>query len=104
MPSAHEPLKVDPAELHMLASQIEGHAGEFQTAHQSAHARAGGVALSSGLAATALPGMLAAWEDDATRFGKHFATNAESHRQAAARYTTTDNEGSGNITDAASRL
>ncbi|MEN4464240.1 type VII secretion target [Mycolicibacterium fortuitum] len=104
MPSAREPLKVDPAELQLVASRIDGHAGEFLAAHHSTHARAGSVSLGTGLAATALPGMLAAWEADATRYRNQFTANAEGHRQAAASYVGTDSESSGNIDDAASRL
>jgi len=104
MPSQSDPLKVDPAELQLAASQIEAQAGEFQVAHQAAHSRAGQAALGAGLAATALPALLAAWEADATRFGKQFATIAEGHREAAASYVSTDAGSSGSIDDAASRL
>jgi len=77
-------LKVDPTELQVTAAQLEGHASVFGTAHQTAQSRAGKAALGSGLAATALPAMLEAWESDGARFGTHFAKHAQGHRDAAA--------------------
>lgn len=99
-----KPLKVNPAELHLAAGQIEGHAGDFATAHQAAHWRAGQAALGSGLAAAALTGMLEEWESDDTRFGEHFTQHADGHRTAADAYLKADGGGASGIGDAGSAL
>lgn len=106
MASANEPLKVDPTELRLTAEQIEAHAGDFLRDHQAAHWRASScqTSLGSGLAAAALPGMLAGWEEHGTRFGKHFVTHAEGHREAADRYAATDADGASGIDNAGSAL
>jgi hypothetical protein len=100
----NDPLKVDPTELRLTADQLDGQASGFRTAHEAAHSRAGGVALGSSQAAAALPGMLAAWESDGTRFDKHFATYAQRHREAADKYASTDSGNAGGIDDAGSVL
>lgn len=99
-----EPLKVDPTELHVTADQLDGHASDFLTAHQTAHSQASQVNLGSGLSTAALPKMLTALETDSARFAKHFATNAEAHRDAATRYVKTDTAGADGIDDAGSAL
>jgi hypothetical protein len=102
--SLNDPLKVDPAELHLTANQLDGHASDFLTAHQAAHSRASHAALGSGLSAAALPQMLTAWEAESARLGKHFATNAEGHREAATRYVKIDTAGAEGIDDASAAL
>jgi hypothetical protein len=102
--SANDPLKVDPTELHMTADQLDGHASDFLTAHQTAHSRASQARLGSSLSAAALPQMLTAWEADSARFGKHFATNAQGHREAAAQYVKTDTAGADGIDDASAAV
>ncbi|RIT26824.1 ESX-1 secretion-associated protein [Mycobacteroides abscessus] len=104
MPSSAEPLNVDPDELRMTAGHLDTHAGEFLNSHQSSHSRAAQVQLGSGLAAAALPEMLAGWEADGARFGKHFGTHAEGHKTAASEYVGTDTGNAGGITDAGSGL
>ena len=104
MSSPNDPLKVDPTELHLTADQLDGRASDFLTAHQAAYSRAGQAALGSGLSAAALPHMLTAWEADGARFGKHFATNAGEHREAATRYVKTDTAGAEGIDDASAAL
>jgi lysine/ornithine N-monooxygenase len=102
--SPNEPLKVDPTELHLTADQLDGHASDFLSAHQTAHSRASQAALGSGQSAAALPLMLTAWETDSARLSRRFATNAEGHREAAARYVETDTAGADEIDDASSAL
>ena len=102
--NSNEPLKVDPTELQVTAAQLEGHASVFGTAHQTAQSRAGKAALGSGLAATALPAMLEAWESDGARFGTHFAKHAQGHRDAAEAYVKSDDGNAGRIDDAGSAL
>lgn len=104
MPSSAEPLNVDPDELRMAADRLDTHASEFLSNHQSTHGRAGQVKLGSGLAGAALPEMLAGWEADGARFGKHFGAHAEGHKTAAAKYVRTDTGNAGGITDAGSGL
>lgn len=99
-----EPLKVDPAELRLFAGRLDSHASDFSSAHQKAHAGASQVVLGSGLAGAALPEMLAAWETDGARFGKHFGAHAGDHRQAANGYERTDGNSAGRISDAGSGL
>jgi len=91
------PLKVDPTELGLTADRLDGHGSGFRAALETAQSRAGNVGLGSGLAAAALPGMLAAWEADGTRFDKDFATHAHGHREAANRYVRTDGASAGAI-------
>ncbi len=98
--SPNEPLKVDPTELHAAADQLDGHATEFLATHQTAQSRAGQAGLGSGLSAAALPQMVAAWEDESTRLGKHFEKHAAGHREAATRYVKTDIAGAEGIDDA----
>lgn len=74
---ADVPLNVSPVELRGSASKIDEHARVFVSAHEAAHALAGGVSLGSGSAAAALPGMLAAWEQHRMVFEGHFARHAE---------------------------
>ncbi|HKP39622.1 type VII secretion target [Mycobacterium sp.] len=100
----NEPLKVDPTELHLTADQLDGHASDFLTAHQTAHSQASQVNLGAGLSTAALPHMLAAWETDSARFAKRFATNAEGHRDAATRYVKTDTASADGIDDAGAAL
>jgi hypothetical protein len=100
----NEPLKVDPTELHVTADRLDGHASDFLTTHQTAHSQASEVNLGSGLSTAALPQMLAAWEADSARFAKHFATNAEGHREAATRYVKTDTASADGIDDASAAL
>jgi hypothetical protein len=102
--SPNEPLKVDPTELHLTADQLDGHGSDFLAAHQTAHSRASQAALGSGLSAAALPQMLTAWETESTRLGKHFATNAQGHREAATQYVKTDAAGGEEIDDASAAL
>lgn len=104
MPSQSEPLKVDPTELHLAAGRIEGHATDFQDVHQTAHWRASEARLGSGLAGAALPAMLAEWEADGARFGKHFNGHAEGHRGAATQYVDTDTDNAEGIGDVSSNL
>ncbi|WP_441961912.1 ESX-1 secretion-associated protein [Mycolicibacterium houstonense] len=104
MSKANESLQVDPAELRVAADRLDGQANSFVEKHQGAHARAGGTALGSGQAATALPQMLAAWEEQGLRFGEHFARHAEGHRQAATGYEKTDETAAAGIDDAGSEL
>lgn len=102
--SPNDPLKVDPTELHVTADQLDGHASDFLAAHQTAHSQASQVNLGSGLSTGALPQMLTAWEADGARFGKHFATHAEGHREAATRYVKTDTASADGIDDASAAL
>ncbi|RAV17253.1 ESX-1 secretion-associated protein [Mycolicibacterium sp. GF69] len=88
----------------MTADKLAGHASGFQTAHQAAQARASKAALGSGSSAMALPGMLAAWDADGTRFGEHFARHVQAHREAADGYERTDADSAGAIDDAGSAL
>ena len=104
MPEQGEPLKVDPTELRMTADQLDGHANGFRTALQAAHSRASKAALGSGSAATALPGMMAAWEADRVRFEEQFAKQARGHREAADSYARTDAGSSDAIDDAGPAL
>jgi hypothetical protein len=104
MPNPAEPLNVDPNELRMAADRLDAHADEFLNDHQSTHARAGQVRLGSGLAAAALPEMLAGWEADGVRFGQHFGIHAEGHREAATRYVRTDTDNADEIGNAGSGL
>jgi hypothetical protein len=106
MSSPNELLRVDPTELRLTADQIDGHAADFLRDHQIAHWRASScqTSLGSGLASAALPGMLAAWEEDGTRFGKHFVTHAQGHREAASSYVATDANGASGIDDVGSAL
>ncbi|KRQ27499.1 MULTISPECIES: type VII secretion target [Mycobacteriaceae] len=104
MPSSAEPLNVDPDELRLTADHLDAHASEFLSSHQGTHARAGQVQLGSGLAAAALPEMLAGWEADGTRFGQHFSAHAEGHKTAAVKYVRTDTGNASGITDAGSGL
>jgi len=104
MPSSAEPLNVDPDELRVTADRLDTHAREFLGSHQRSHSRAGQVQLGSGLAAAALPEMLAGWEADGARFGKHFGAHAEGHKTAAAKYVRTETGNAGRITDAGSGL
>lgn len=96
-------MTVDPGELHQTAGQLDTHASGFGAAYQAAQARAGKVALGSGLASAGLPGMLAAWAADATRYGAQFAKHAKGHRDAADAYVRTDTHGAGTIDDAVPR-
>jgi hypothetical protein len=100
----NEPLKVDPNELHAAADQLDGHAGEFSATHAATLSRASQANLGSGSSAAAVPQMLAAWETDSARFAKHFATNAQGHREAAARYARTDAASADGIDDAGAAL
>lgn len=102
MSHPNEPLKVDPTELRMTADQLDGQAGGFRTAHQAAQSQASKAALGSGVAAAALPGMLAAWEADGTRFDEQFTKHAQGHREAANHYVGTDAGGADRIDDAGS--
>ena len=102
--SPNDPLKVDPTELNLTADQLDGHRSDFLSAHETAHSRASHAKLGSGLSTAALPQMLAAWETDSARFGKHFATNAQGHREAAAQYVKTDNSSADGIDDASAAL
>ncbi|UEA50377.1 ESX-1 secretion-associated protein [Mycobacteroides abscessus] len=104
MANIGEPLNVDPTEMRLSASRLEAHAGEFSSGHRKAYAQAGQVVLGSGLAGAALAEMLASWETDGTRFGKHFGTHAEGHREAAAQYMGTDAGNAGRIGAASSDL
>ena len=104
MSNPNEPLKVDPTELHVTAAQLDGHASDFRTTHQTAHSQASQVNLGSGLSTAALPQMVTAWEADSARFAKHFATHAEGHREAAARYVKTDDASADGIDDAGAAL
>ncbi|BCI51613.1 hypothetical protein NIIDNTM18_08910 [Mycolicibacterium litorale] len=100
MSHPQKPLKTDPTELRMTADQLEGHAGEFRTAHQAAQSRASKAALGSGSAAAALPEMLAAWEADGAQFDEHFTRHARGHREAADAYLGTDAGSADRINDA----
>lgn len=100
----NEPLKVDPTELHAAADQLDGHATEFLTTHETVHSRASQVGLGSGSSAAALPMMLTAWEDESARLGKLFATHAAGHREAATGYVKTDTASADGIDDAGSAL
>ncbi|KUH84627.1 type VII secretion target [Mycobacterium sp. IS-1556] len=104
MSNPNEPLKVDPTELRMAADQLDGHASAFRATHQTAQSRASKAALGSGSAATALPGMLAAWEAEGTQFNEHFIRHAQGHRDAADSYVRTDAGGAQGIDDAGSAL
>lgn len=104
MSHPNEPLKVDPTELRVAADKLDGHASGFRTAHKSAQTRASQAALGSGSAASALPGMLAAWEADGRRFDAHFARHAQAHREAAGSYVTTDAESADGIDNTGSVL
>lgn len=101
MSNPGEPLKAAPTELRQTADQLDEHANGFRTAHDAAQSRAGKLTLGSGLAAAALPGMLAAWAADATRFAAQFTKHAQAHREAADGYVRTDTHGAGTINDAA---
>lgn len=100
MPKPNEPLKVDPTELHLTADHIDGHSAEFLDGHQATHWQASQARLGSGLAGSALPAMLAEWEADGVRFGRHFTRHAEGHREAATRYVGTDTDKAEGISDA----
>ena len=104
MSHAGEPLRVDPTQLRMAADHLDGHAGGFRSADRAAQSRAGAVALGSGSAAAALPGMVAAWEADGARFSGHFARYSRGHREAADRYAGTDAGNAEGIDDAGSAL
>lgn len=104
MPKQGEPLKVDPTELVLTAGQLDGQAAGFRTGHQSAHARASHAALGASSSAAALPGMLAAWESDGIRYVTQFASLADKHRAAAAKYAATDDQESDDIDIAGSAL
>ncbi|MGE2736070.1 type VII secretion target [Mycolicibacterium vaccae] len=104
MSHAGEPLRVDPTQLRMAADQLDGQAGGFRAVDRAAQSRAGAVALGSGSAAAALPGMVAAWEADGARFNEHFARYARGHREAADRYAGTDVGNAEGIDDAGSAL
>ena len=104
MSKANEPLQVTPAELRTAAEELDNHAAGFAEAHQGAAARAGQTALGSGLAAAALPEMLAEWENQGLRFGSHFIQHAEGHREAAAGYEVTDDGCASGIDDASAEL
>ena len=91
------PLRVNPADLLASADKLDDHAGTFSTAHQAAHSQAGGVSLGSGTAAAALPAMLAAWDERGAAFGTHFANHSAGHRDAAASYESTDENGGRDI-------
>ncbi|EIV29654.1 type VII secretion target [Mycobacteroides abscessus] len=104
MPSAGEPLRVDPGELRAAADRLDAHAETFSRSYRLAHSQAGQVRLGSGLAGAALPEMLAAWEADGVQFGKGFAAHAEGDREAANVYERTDGESAGNIGDVGSGL
>ncbi|ULE35489.1 ESX-1 secretion-associated protein [Mycobacterium sp. IDR2000157661] len=84
----------------MTADRLDGQAGAFRTAHQAAQSRASKAALGSGSAATALPGMLAAWEADSARFDRQLLEHARRHREAADSYERTDAGGADAIDDA----
>ncbi|MGV0788391.1 type VII secretion target [Mycolicibacterium sp. XJ2] len=99
-----EPLKVDPVELRMTADQLDGQAGGFRSAHQTAQARAGNAVLGSGASAAALPRMVVAWEADGARFAEEFTKHARAHRAAADSYVRTDAGGAEVIEDAGSAL
>jgi len=102
--SPGEPLKVDPNELQTAADQLDGQASGFRTGLEAAYSRAAKVGLGSGLAASALPGMLAAWAADGARFGTQFAAHAQSHREAAGAYVSTDTRSAGGIDEAGAGL
>ncbi len=104
MSNPNEPVKVDPKELHAAADQLDGYASEFSTSHETALSRASQANLGSGLSAAAVPQMLAAWETDSARFAAHFATTAQRHREAAARYVNTDTASAEGIDDAGAAL
>ncbi|WP_102143938.1 DUF6507 family protein [Mycobacterium hubeiense] len=104
MTSPGEPLKVDPSKLQLTADQLDSHAGGFQSALEAACSRAGKASLGSGLAAAALPGMLAAWEADGARFATQFANHAQGHREAARAYVSTDSDSAGEIDEAGAGL
>lgn len=91
------PLRVNPAELLASAGKLDDRARTFSTAHQAAHSQAGGVSLGSGTAAAALPAMLAAWDERGAAFGTHFANHSAGHRDAAASYESTDENGGRDI-------
>ncbi|RIT31395.1 ESX-1 secretion-associated protein [Mycobacteroides abscessus] len=99
-----EPLEVDLIELRMFADRLESHGSEFASGHQKAHAGASQVALGSGLAAAALPEMLTAWESDGARFGKHYNSHAQHHREATSGYERTDTSSSTRIRNVAPGL
>ncbi|WP_102141310.1 WXG100 family type VII secretion target [Mycobacterium hubeiense] len=101
MTTPGKPLRVDPRKLHETAGQLDAQGSGFQSAHDAAQSRAGHVDLGSGQAGAALPGMLAAWEADATRFGEQFAKHAQAHRAAADGYVRTDAHGASTIDDTA---
>lgn len=101
---AGEPLKVDPAKLRATADQIDEHAAEFRSAHENAHAQASSVNLGSGLAAAALPGMLAAWQANGARLDRLSAEASAAHRDAAALYEGTDSDNAEDVGDAGSRM
>lgn len=86
----------------MTADQLEGHASGFRTAHEAAQSRASKASLGSGIAAAALPGMLAAWEADGAQFDENFARHARGHREAAEAYVRTDAGSAGRIDHAGS--
>ncbi|WP_006244507.1 hypothetical protein [Mycolicibacterium tusciae] len=104
MSDPNEQLKVDPKELHAAADQLDGQASEFSATHETAFSRASKTNLGSGLSAAVMPQMLAAWETDSARFAKHFATNAQGHLEAAARYAKTDGASADGIHDAGAAL
>lgn len=104
MSNPNERLKVDPTELHAAADQLDGHASEFLATHGTALSRASQANLGAGLSAAAVPQMLAAWEADSARFAQQFATNAQGHREAAARYADTDTASADGIDDAGAAL
>ena len=99
-----EPLEVDPTALRIAANRIDGHAVDFSSDHQRAHSGASQAVLGSGLAGAALTEMLAAWEAEGTRFGKHFVKHAEGHREAANSYERTDGDNAFGINTADSEL
>jgi hypothetical protein len=99
-----EPLKVDPTELVLAADQLDGQAAGFSTAHRSAQSRASHAALGAGSSAAALPGMLAAWDSDGSRYDRQFTSLAEKHRAAAAKYVEADKQESDDIDIAGSAL
>lgn len=99
-----EPLRVDPVEVRLTGGRIEGHAGEFLTAHQSAHQQAGQVSIGSGAASAALAQMLGAWENAGAHFATQHAKHADNHHQAAAEYVSTDTDGAASISGAGTTL
>ena len=95
-------LRVDPADLHVGAAQVEVHAEEMMAAHTQAHGQMAEAAPGIvGASVAALAALTSHWEAESAGQFAEMIEHSEKFRSAATQYDSTDSATSSQIDGAA---